>query len=380
MLAVVLDSGWILNVADIAENTADGGRPRPQRERSPQRADERRPPPRAGGPGLQRAGARQQRSPHAAALGERSGAIPRGDAARRRDAERHRPVRAVSRGGPAASGAVPAGRRTGVAARRTGATHPRPRVVRAPLPRGRLRRRAHRGPGRADGRPQGNPRLLQRARNRHRHVGARRGRSSTATATSAPPDLERAGAAVSVSLGQVLEALDPDSPIRRAAAELTLPPGLSDGTFSVCRASTMPGWTAPPEVATDLLLVLRSTPMPFRGPGYPSLPRFRAEIGPFVGIVSGVQGEGADGGFAANREGGLVGSMDVGLRLGVGLDALLGDSSDGLVFVQGGIVLQSRSSGGCGTMLSDRSAVVPVRAGPARTLGAELPPPRRPSG
>jgi hypothetical protein len=162
-------------------------------------------------------------------------------------------------------------------------------------------------------------------------------------------DLERAGEVVSVSLGQVLEALDPGSSIRRAAAALTLPPGLSDGTFSVCRTSMMPGWTAPPEIDTDLLLVLRSTPMPFRGPGYPSLPRFRAEVGPFVGIVGGVQGEGADGGFAANREGGLVGSMDVGLRLGVGLDALLGDSGDGLVFVQGGIVLQSRSSGGCGT-------------------------------
>ena len=112
----------------------------------------------------------------------------------------------------------------------------------------------------------------------------------------------------------------------------------------------MPGWTPSSEVAEDLLLVVRVTPTPFRGPGYPSLPRFRAEIGPFVGIVSGVQGEGADGGFAANREGGLVGSMDVGLRLGVGLDALLGDAGDGVVFVQGGIVLQSRSSGGCGTL------------------------------
>jgi hypothetical protein len=93
--------------------------------------------------------------------------------------------------------------------------------------------------------------------------------------------------------------------------------------------------------------VLRLTPVPFRGPGYPSLPQFRAEIGPFVGIASGVQAEGADGGFAANRVGGAVGSLDVGLRVGVGLDALLGDPGDGQVFVQGGIVLQSRSTGGC---------------------------------
>jgi hypothetical protein len=111
----------------------------------------------------------------------------------------------------------------------------------------------------------------------------------------------------------------------------------------------MPGWVPPPWLEAELLAVLRLTPMPFRGPGHPALPQFRAEVGPFVGVVSGFQGEGADGGFAANREGGLVGSMDVGLRLGVGIDALLGDSGDGLVFLQGGIVLQSRSSGGCGS-------------------------------
>ncbi len=164
-----------------------------------------------------------------------------------------------------------------------------------------------------------------------------------------PPDLQQAGAAVRASLEQVLEALVPDSPIRCAAAGIAPPAGVSEGAFSVCRASAMPGWTVPPDIVPDLLAILRRTPMPFRGPGYPSLPRFRAEIGPFVGIVSGVQGEGADGGFSASREGGAVGSMDVGLRLGVGIDALLGDSGDGLVFVQGGIVLQSRSTLGCGT-------------------------------
>lgn len=163
-----------------------------------------------------------------------------------------------------------------------------------------------------------------------------------------PPDLERAGDAVRASLAQVLEALVPGSRIREAAAPIVLPAGVADGSFSVCRISAMPGWSVPPALEGDILAVVRLTPMPFRGPNYPSLPRFRAEIGPFLGVVSGVQAEGADGGFAANREGGAVGSMDVGLRFGVGIDALLGASGDGLVFVQGGIVLQSRSTGGCG--------------------------------
>ncbi|HEY1435072.1 MAG TPA: hypothetical protein VGG65_06830, partial [Thermoanaerobaculia bacterium] len=164
-----------------------------------------------------------------------------------------------------------------------------------------------------------------------------------------PPDLERAGEAVRASLGQILEALDPASAIRCDAAAIELPPEIAEGALDICKASAMPGWVVPPALAHAYQVVLRGTPRPFRGTGYASLPRFRAEIGPFVGIASGVQAEGANGGFGAGRQGGAVGSLDIGLRLGYGLDALLGDSGDGQVFVQGGIVLASRSTGGCGS-------------------------------
>jgi hypothetical protein len=164
-----------------------------------------------------------------------------------------------------------------------------------------------------------------------------------------PPDLERAAEAVRLSWAQVVDALSPEAPLRCDCSSLTLPPGVTDGSLDVCRSARMPGWTVPPELAPSVSAVLRLSPLPFRGTGYAYLPRFRAEIGPFVGISSGVQGAGADGGFSENRTGGAVGSLDVGLRFGYGLDALLGDSGDGLVFVQGGIVLQSRSSGGCGS-------------------------------
>ncbi len=164
-----------------------------------------------------------------------------------------------------------------------------------------------------------------------------------------PPDLERAGEAVRLSFDQLLEAFVPDSVVRCDAVTLQLPGDVASGAFDACKATAMPGWAAPATIVDDLMEVVRGTPIPFRGQGYASLPRFRAEIGPFVGIASGVIAEGADGGFSASREGGLVGSLDLGLRLGYGIDALLGDSGDGLVFVQGGILLQSRSTGGCGT-------------------------------
>jgi hypothetical protein len=43
----------------------------------------------------------------------------------------------------------------------------------------------------------------------------------------------------------------------------------------------------------------------------------------------------------------VQGQLDVGVRLGLGLDALLGDRGDGLIFVETAFISQSRSSGGC---------------------------------
>ncbi len=163
------------------------------------------------------------------------------------------------------------------------------------------------------------------------------------------PDLERAAEAVRVSWEQLLAAFVPESAVRCDAIAVVVPEDVRSGAFDACTAAAMPGWIVPPAIEDDLTQIVRRTPIPFRGQGYASLPRFRAEIGPFVGIASGVIAEGADGGFSANREGGAAGSLDLGLRFGYGIDALLGDSGDGLVFVQGGILLQSRSTGGCGT-------------------------------
>ena len=164
-----------------------------------------------------------------------------------------------------------------------------------------------------------------------------------------PPDREGAAGAVRLAWEQLLAAFVPDSAVRCDAVMVAVPEEIAAGTFDACKAAAMPGWIVPPEIEDDFQQIVRRTPIPFRGQGYASLPRFRAEIGPFVGIASGVVAEGADGGFSASREGGLVGSLDLGLRFGYGIDALLGDSGDGLVFVQGGILLQSRSTGGCGT-------------------------------
>ena len=182
-------------------------------------------------------------------------------------------------------------------------------------------------------------------------------------------DLARAGAAVSQSLGQVLDASRAGTPGSRDAALFSPPAEALAGTVDICKASKMPDWLPPSAIQPYAAQVLRNCPIPFRGAGYASLPRFRAEIGSFIGLTSGVSGAGSGGGFTDSGSGGAQSSLDVGVRLGLGLDGLLGDSGDGLIFIQGSFVSQSRSSAGCRSdcptdpLLLQFAPSVPARTG-----------------
>jgi hypothetical protein len=184
-----------------------------------------------------------------------------------------------------------------------------------------------------------------------------------------PTDLERAGGAVRGSLAQVLDALTPGTAVRRDAAAVRVPEEVVELSLNVCQATGMPDWEVPAAMAPYLAEILRPTPMPFRGPGFAALPRFRAEIGPFIGVASGAGIAGTDSGFVVGSSGGVQGSLDVGLRLGLGLDALLGDSGDGLIFLQAGFVSQSQATGSCGSgcpadpILEQLVPSVPARSG-----------------
>ncbi len=180
-------------------------------------------------------------------------------------------------------------------------------------------------------------------------------------------DIRRAGNAVGISLTQFVAASRPESPEARDVAGTSLPRDISDGTFDVCRSKTMPPWNPPESIDTLLGDVLRITPIPFRGPGYAALPRFRAEIGPFLGVSSGGAVLWSNEGFTPDSEGGVQGQLDVGVRLGLGLDALLGSSGDGLVFVEVAFISQSRSSGGCPPCEGDPLVEQFVPGAPARS-------------
>ena len=107
--------------------------------------------------------------------------------------------------------------------------------------------------------------------------------------------------------------------------------------FDVCQSETMPEHNGPLAFeghyrapAEEILL---RTPVPGLGPGPGELPRFRGEIGTFFGLASSLEGRWLGGGFVAPQsDTGYVGGVDVSFRAGVGLEGVMGDAGDGLIF------------------------------------------------
>jgi hypothetical protein len=84
--------------------------------------------------------------------------------------------------------------------------------------------------------------------------------------------------------------------------------------------------------------IIAQTPVPALGPGPGELPRFHAELGPFVGVSAAVRGAVLAGGFGATQMGvSTTGGLEGAVRAGFGLEGVLNESGDGLVFAEAGL-------------------------------------------
>lgn len=153
-----------------------------------------------------------------------------------------------------------------------------------------------------------------------------------------PEDAELASRSVRASLEQLVDAA--------AGKLLAVPyspaaPATPDG-FDVCKSSVFvarpEGLGATPSEIPLFRDVLRATPVPGLGAGLGSVPRFRAELGTFIGLAGAIDGRWLAGGFEESQTtGGLTGGLEIALRVGVGLDGVIGESGDGLVFASFGL-------------------------------------------
>ncbi|WER49025.1 hypothetical protein CupriaWKF_17760 [Cupriavidus sp. WKF15] len=187
-----------------------------------------------------------------------------------------------------------------------------------------------------------------------------------------PEDASVAATAVRRSLEQVLDAATgsgnafaytPD-----AVAELN--------NFDICRNKTLPdrapGTGPRPEDVRFFEATLRETPVPGLGPGLGAMPRFRSEVGPFIGLAGSIDARWVDGGFVASQGwGGFVGGLDLSVRAGFGLDGVMGEAGDGLVYASVGFRTDSPSSNRFGAQVAsggNLGAAIPARSGLALRL------------
>jgi hypothetical protein len=150
-----------------------------------------------------------------------------------------------------------------------------------------------------------------------------------------PQDAERAATAVRDSLAQLISALD-DKAHTDATAD-----GFAETepeAFDVCQQSNFPALAGTVAEMRALVPIIVQTPVPALGPGPGELPRFHAELGPFIGVSAAARGVVLAGGFGSTQTGvSTTGGLEGAVRVGLGLEGVLNETGDGLVFAEAGL-------------------------------------------
>ncbi len=161
-----------------------------------------------------------------------------------------------------------------------------------------------------------------------------------------PEDQRRAALAVHDSLVQLLDAFAGKFTLHSTEGiDATQPDG-----FDVCHEQHFTASAGANEDIRAVAPILGETPMPALGAGLGSLPRFRAELGPFIGLSAAVFGGALQRGFGPTQTSPSgTGGLETAFRAGLGLEGVLNESSDGLVFAEVGL-REDRHAGGVGTV------------------------------
>jgi hypothetical protein len=144
-----------------------------------------------------------------------------------------------------------------------------------------------------------------------------------------PQDETVAAETIIKSLEQVLAAATGIIALDNKQPDVWQPDG-----FNVCNSSTWPARDFDTNLRPLVKDVLITTPVPGIASGRGSLPRFRSELGAFIGVVPAVRGIGYNQDFDTQiNNPGVIASIEVAIRIGMGLEGVLNQSGDGLVFL-----------------------------------------------
>jgi len=155
-------------------------------------------------------------------------------------------------------------------------------------------------------------------------------------------DREMAAIAVRKSLEQILNVIKGTEKIPHSE---NLPLSFSPDTFNIAKASGMPQIKADSTLSSLYLPIIAITPIPALGNGLGEIPRFRSELGPFIGIAPAGGVSVTSNAFASGQnKSGVVPGLEIALHMGLGMDGVLNQSGDGLIFLDLGWRLDGASS------------------------------------
>ena len=148
-----------------------------------------------------------------------------------------------------------------------------------------------------------------------------------------PQDAEIVASSVKLSLEQFIDAAG--GKLNAADNGDMLASSNLPDTLNICKNNVMP-----PRPGADikyLHAILVTTPVPGLATGLGELPRFRSEMGTFIGVSSSLNSSTVFGGFgAAQNQTGVIAGIEANIRFGFGLEGVLDESGDGLVYIQAG--------------------------------------------
>jgi hypothetical protein len=147
-------------------------------------------------------------------------------------------------------------------------------------------------------------------------------------------DSEKAAIAVRMSLEDFLRVASNNSGYESLLNGFNLQ---APEDYNVCTNNYMPAIKTGTMFIESMIPIFMKTPIPGLSQGLGEFPRFRAEVGTFVGFSPSIRGYLINGGFGQAQETtGAVGGIEVAARFGVGLDGVLNESGDGLLFLAAG--------------------------------------------
>jgi hypothetical protein len=155
-----------------------------------------------------------------------------------------------------------------------------------------------------------------------------------------PQDARIAATSVRSSLIQFLDAANGKIPVDNTSEDMS---SLNQAdSFNICNNNLIPSGKAETKYLAE---ILADMPVPGLASGKGELPRFRAEIGKFFGVSTSVNGAVLFSGYAKQQtQNGFVPGLEADFRYGFGLDGVLNQAGDGLVFLQVGYRLDGSSS------------------------------------